>query len=330
MKSAIVFGANGFIGSHVTESLQQAGYQVGAVIRPNVDSTFLTSLGVTLHTLESFSSIHLEQLMKNYDLVYNCTADVTPNKSLPEYNKTQVDLSCVLAQSAHKAGIKRFLQLSTVEVYGKKEGLVDETSALLPKYAFQKSCVDRESALTKISTSTGLEVVLLRPSATFGRRSPFVKMLLAGHADGNFQVLGSGKNKFSGVDTRDIGRAFVFLGSLSSPAKVYLLRAYEHSYLDIKNILDDITETRSSLRALPTLIAYPLATLLERFTPKSKVPFLTRFIVSVASSPGLYNDAKIRREGFTSQYTLRDTLRYILQEKSDITTFSARGESVVA
>jgi len=315
MKKALVFGANGYIGSHVTQSLLEAGYQVGAVIRSAADHSFLASLDVTLHTIDTFTDERLVPLMQSYNLVYNCTADITPNRSLQQYNETQVTLSKTLAHAAHRAGIQRFLQLSTVEVYGEKAALTDESHALKPKFAFQQSCVDRENVLQQVAASTGLEVVILRPTSTFGLRSSFVEMLLNGHAKGTVQVIGSGLNKFSSVDTRDIGRAFAFLGQLDSPEKVYLLRGYEQSYLDIKNVLDDLTATKSRIQSLPVFIAYPLAMILELITPKSKIPFITRFIVSVASFPGLYNDQKIRRAGFETMYTLRDTFSHILDQQ---------------
>ncbi len=327
MKTALIFGANGFIGSHVTQSLAAAGYQVTAVIRPNVDTTFLDTLNVKLQQLESFTSTNLEKLMQEYDLVYNCIADVTPNKTRSDYNKTQVTLTKLLSNAAHAAGIKRFLQLSTVEVYGNTQSLIDESQPLKPHYPFQQSCVDRETILQKIADTTGLDVVILRPSATFGCRSPFVDTLLSGHNNGRFQIIGKGRNKFSSVDARDIGRAFAFLGQLKTPERVYLLRGYEQNYLEIKQLLDDLTQTTSHLQALPTIIAYVLATVLEIITSKPKIPFLTRFIVSVASSPGLYDDKQLRGEGFETQYSLHDTFKNILANQTTNLEFDARDKN---
>lgn len=315
----ILFGANGFIGSHVAEVLATEATSSIACVRRGANTEFLQQLGIKIHTIDNFDHETLCQLMNKDDVIYNCIADVHLHKSLQQYNRTQVGLTETLAKAATAAGVKRFVQLSTVKVYGDTPAhFITEEQTFKPLFDFHQTMIDRESVLLKIANSTGLDLVILRPAGTLGRRSPVLKYFLNAHKKGSFPIIGSGQTKFSAVDTRDIGRAMFFLGNAALDSeKIFLLKGYETSWLDLKTELDQIRGINSKTKSLPVWFAKLLGAIWEKLTPYGKSPFLTRFAAHDATQCLLVDDNRIRKLGFNSKYQLSDTMRYIVQEASE-------------
>jgi nucleoside-diphosphate-sugar epimerase len=245
--------------------------------------------------------------------VVNCTADVRPNQNLDTYRKTQVGLTRELLQAAHIAKANRFMQLSTIEVYGSQPTTpIDEKFTPHPRYAFQQSCLEREQAVIEFCKKTKMEYVIVRPSGTFGKRNSLSEMMVKNHQSGIFQLLGNGRNRFSAIDTRDIGRAFEFLAANPDAAnEIFLIKGYDTCMNDIHKTFDQIIGHNSKRRALPTALAYAIAAIMEMTTPRDKIPMLTRFIVHAMTITKLYDDSKIRRLGFVPKYSLVDTVREI-------------------
>ncbi|MDH5218317.1 MAG: NAD-dependent epimerase/dehydratase family protein, partial [Gammaproteobacteria bacterium] len=171
----VVFGGTGFIGSHVVEALVDAGQDVRCAVRGGSDKDFLLSLGVEIAALEAPScsgfQTNIAEITQGCSIVYNCTADVRLNQTLDEYRKTQVEFTRVLAHAAAVQKGVRFVQLSTIEVYGETPAqAISEDYSCNPIFEFQQSVCEREQVLEEIAKETGLDYVIVRPASTFGRR----------------------------------------------------------------------------------------------------------------------------------------------------------------
>jgi dihydroflavonol-4-reductase len=316
MEKHIIIGGTGFIGSHVAEVLAKQNANCSAIVRQTSDTQFLEKLGIEIIRLDSFVETELSKALQNCDVVYNCIADVHPHKSLNEYNKTQVELTTTIAKAAMKARVNRFVQLSTVEVCGDTPNdFINEDYALKPLFAFQQSMLDREITLKNLVKNQGMELILLRPAGTIGRRSIFMNMFKTAHAKGRFPVIAGGATKSSMIDTRDIGRAMVFLGRQPSlAAQVFVVKGYEASFINIKNAMDKVAGKSTKVQNLPKNMASFLGGILEKITPYGKVPSLTPFIVHVTTQPLLIDDSRLRKLGFTPQYSLMDSIEYVMSE----------------
>lgn len=312
--NVLVFGASGFIGSHVVEALQQAGKNVTCIVRPDSDTRYLKSLDVTCKQVAHFDRNTLTEACTGFPVVYNCTADVRLHKPLSTYRKTQVELTAAIMRAAGQAGCRRFVQLSSIEVYGDMPAhMVDETFPCSPKFPFQQSLVERELLVKQLSSELGMEYVIVRPAATFGRRYRLLDFLLSAYQEGRFPVIGGGGHTMSMVDTRDIGRAMVIVGDNNAAANAtFHVCGYQGNMRDIRDCMDNITGQETRLQNLPVLIANALALALELLLPYSKTPFLTRFAVHATAKQKLFSDARIRKLGYREKYTIKDTFSYIL------------------
>ena len=113
---AAVFGGTGFIGSHVVEQLVSSGHEVTAIVHPSSDRQFLSTLSLNVLPLALDNDRALRLALEGIDVVYNCTARPHPNLSLDEHRDIEVRMARDLALAASDAGVRRFVQLSTIQV----------------------------------------------------------------------------------------------------------------------------------------------------------------------------------------------------------------------
>ncbi|WP_426234023.1 UDP-glucose 4-epimerase family protein [Pseudomonas sp. TWP3-2] len=90
---------------------------------------------------------------------------------LAEFRRVNVDATLNLALQAARAGVKRFIFISSIKVNGEstRPGCVftaDDVPAPVDPYGISK--LEAELGLQALSTTTGMEVVILRPVLVYG------------------------------------------------------------------------------------------------------------------------------------------------------------------
>jgi nucleoside-diphosphate-sugar epimerase len=165
--SILVTGASGFIGSElccVFPTLRRVVRHPEQLVSSNdilissIDST--TSWGNSLIGIDSI--IHLAGLAHN------------PNACDNDYKEVNVNGTLKLAQEAVKAGVSRFVYVSSIVVNGSNS----HDKAFLPSdvpephNSYARSKYEAELGLWDISKKTGLEVVIVRPTLVYGLNAP--------------------------------------------------------------------------------------------------------------------------------------------------------------
>jgi nucleoside-diphosphate-sugar epimerase len=107
-----------------------------------------------------------------YDVVLHLAAIVQQKSRIPEnqYFHINRDLCLNVAFHAKKRGIKQFVYLSTLKVFGSStfgENHYDETSACFPNNAYSKSKLEAEDGLKSLATDNFV-VSVIRPPIVYG------------------------------------------------------------------------------------------------------------------------------------------------------------------
>jgi dihydroflavonol-4-reductase len=320
----LVLGGTGFIGSHIAEQLALAGHEVCCVVRPTSNTRFLGTLGVTRvehdFTNAGAHPSTIVQLIEPGSTVCNCIADTREHLSDDQRRKTEIDLTSALYRAALQAGAARFIQLSTVMIYGfnRPPTPIAEDFTPNPKelhYAFNRIAWDKEQALLQ-QYNPRLPLILLRPANALGKRdSSFLPNLVNSHRFGIFPLVGDGQWRFSCVDARDIGRATTHLLSVElQQPQAYLFKGYDTDWLQLKAALDRALGKQSRAIKLPKWLMMMLATMMEPLQHIGVKPPLSRFSVAVLSNHTLFDDTKIRATGFKPWYSLEESLSDALQK----------------
>ncbi len=301
---AVIFGGTGFIGGHVAEHLDLAGHQVTAAVRETSNTAFLESFGVNVVRIDFSNRAALAEVIKGHDVVYNCTADAQLNSTVHLEAEVEVKLTRTLMEAAASQGASRFVQLSTIVIYDfRSNEPMDESYMSQPEYPIQRLGLERENIVREIGRKTGMTTLILRPASTIGVRDTksFFARLYTAHVNGRYPMIGNGDTKVSLVDTRDIGRAMVWLGTFQKPAHdngIYLLKGFDTTWKQLKRHIDHARGIVAKTVELPGTL-----------TEEQMVQYhLSPFALKTFTVNRLWNDNKIRNLGFETRYSLAEAV----------------------
>lgn len=167
----LVTGASGFVGKSLIAHLLSQGHPVRAAVRSQsteINGAEVVTVG------EIDGDTDWAEALKHVDAVIHLAARVHVMNEhsinpLAEFRKVNVGGTRRLADSAAKAGIKRFIYVSSVKVNGEQTRLpfteLDEPN---PQDAYGISKWEAEQVLNKISVETGMDIVIIRPPLVYG------------------------------------------------------------------------------------------------------------------------------------------------------------------
>lgn len=176
----LITGATGFVGRAVSESALLAGHGVTALVR---NESALLPAAISQIAMGDFQRITdatsdligLKVALSGIDVVIHTAARAHVMHEYHEnpsaiYKLMNVTLTERLAEAAAKAGVKRFVFLSSVKVNGEAtfSQAFTESDTPIPKDAYGQSKWDAEQVLMAIGERTGMEVVILRPPLVYG------------------------------------------------------------------------------------------------------------------------------------------------------------------
>jgi len=172
---SLIIGANGFIGSHLVDSLSGLGHDVTAFDRFRSGPPSYTAAGVTKFTGEFLSRADLELAVQGQDYVLHFLSTTTPAtaESDPTLDvRTNVAQTIELLESCVEAGVKRFYFASTGgAIYGPQaKSLYAETDRALPISPYGIGKLSIEHYLRYFKAKHGLDWVSLRISNPYGTR----------------------------------------------------------------------------------------------------------------------------------------------------------------
>jgi len=178
----LVTGADGFIGSHLTEALVKAGYEVKAFV---LYSSF-NSLGWLDKCLpevkgrfEVFAGdirdpYGVKEAMKGCEAVLHLAALIAipySYHSPDTYVDTNIKGTLNVLQAARELGVKRVIHTSTSEVYGTARFVpITEEHPLQGQSPYSATKIAADQLAHSFYSSFSLPVVILRPFNTYGPR----------------------------------------------------------------------------------------------------------------------------------------------------------------
>ena len=178
----LVTGADGFIGSHLTEALIAAGHDVRAFVQYNS----FNSWGWLDHSpaeiradLDVFAGdvrdLHgVQTAMKGCDTVLHLAALITipySYHSPASYVETNVSGTLNVVQAAHDLGASRVITTSTSEVYGTAQFVpITEDHPLQGQSPYSASKIGADQIALSYHRAFDTPVSVIRPFNTYGPR----------------------------------------------------------------------------------------------------------------------------------------------------------------
>ena len=182
MKKILVTGSDGFIGSHLTEELVRAGYQVKAFVYYNSFNTWgwLDTLpSDVMKNVEIFQGDvrdpnGVKEAMKETAAVFHLAALIAipfSYHSPDTYVDTNIKGTLNILQAAREQDLERVLVTSTSEVYGTAQYVpMDEKHPFQGQSPYSATKRGADRLAESFYRSFQLPVSIVRPFNTFGPR----------------------------------------------------------------------------------------------------------------------------------------------------------------
>ncbi|AOY78164.1 NAD-dependent 4,6-dehydratase LegB [Clostridium formicaceticum] len=224
-KKLLVTGADGFIGSHLTEELIEKGYDVRAFIYYNS----FNSWGWLEHApkeikkdIEIFSgdirdSYGVKEAMKGCDVVFHLAALISipySYHSPNSYIDTNITGTLNILQAAEALSVKKVIHTSTSEVYGTAQYVpISEEHPLQGQSPYAASKIGADQLALSFYNTFSTPVSIIRPFNTYGPRQSaraVIPTIITQIAEGKRKIqLGSLKPTRDFNYIRDTVRGFI-------------------------------------------------------------------------------------------------------------------------
>lgn len=151
MKKILITGKNSYIGNAVEARLKEAGHETDV----------LDMIGDDWKTVD----------FSRYDCVFHVAGiahvkETKQNKQL--YYSVNRELAIETAQKAKNEGVKQFIFLSSMSIYGKETGKITINNLPKPKTNYGKSKLQAEQNILPLSDEN-FKVCVLRPPMIYGK-----------------------------------------------------------------------------------------------------------------------------------------------------------------
>lgn len=231
MGKAVVTGGAGFIGSNLTDSLVERGYEVHVIDSLIAGHREHVNKKATLHVLDITDLAAIEPVFKGAKYVFHLAALPRVQYSIEypaETHATNVTGTQNVLIAAQKAGVKKVVYSASSSAYGdqKKLPLVESMEAM-PKSPYGLHKYVGELYCRVWSEVYGLPTVSLRYFNVYGPRNSsegayalVIAKFLRQRAEGNpLTVTGDGKQTRDFTHVRDVVRANILAAESSKVGK---------------------------------------------------------------------------------------------------------------
>lgn len=179
MQKVLVTGADGFIGSHLTEMLLEKGYSVRALSYYNSfnDWGWLNNLkhpNLEIVTGDIRDPFLCDHITKDIDTIFHLAALIAIPYSYiapSSYVDTNIKGTLNICQAAKNNAVKKILITSTSEVYGTAQYVpINESHPKQPQSPYSATKIGADAIAMSFYNAFDLPVVLVRPFNTYGPR----------------------------------------------------------------------------------------------------------------------------------------------------------------
>jgi nucleoside-diphosphate-sugar epimerase len=332
-KRILVTGASGFIGGHVCEALTRTADRVAvrAMVRASSDVRQLDGLDVELCEADLSDPVSLERACAGVDLIVHTAAAVGSFGEWKHFHEVGVLGTERLIYAAERAGVRRFVHISSIAAYGLREHErpltedcpFDEQPQGWNHYVREK--VLSEQTLWRAHAAKRIQATVLRPSVVIGARdrnaiprmADLLRLPIAalpGRADHHFPVVTIDDCVDAIVravaDERAIGRAYNVSGQ--RPIRLHEIYGYvaRHARLAPPKLY------------LPTAMMIPAVGAFEgvwKLLGKSGEPIATRIAIVVSGYDYAIDTTRLQRElGWRARDEYEDAVIAALAEPSSV------------
>lgn len=317
-KTVLVTGADGFIGSHLTEMLVKEGCKVKALSQYNSFNYWGWLEQVNcLSEIEVLSGDirdphYCNHITKDVEIVFHLAALIAIPYSYvapTSYVDTNVTGTLNICQAAKDNGCEKVIHTSTSEVYGTALYVpIDEKHPLQPQSPYSASKIGADNMAMSFYNAFDLPLTIARPFNTYGPRQSaraVIPTIISQIADGNKEIqVGdlSPTRDFNYVT--DTCRGFIAIAESDKSVgeTINIGSNFEISINDTFEMIKKVMNSDVSFVVDPKRIRPDKSEVQRLWCDNTKINSLTGFVPEIGIEEGLKKTA----EWFTRSENLKN------------------------
>ncbi len=314
MKNILVTGAGGFIGYHLSNDLVDRGYNV-----TGIDLHYPKPVGDRLPRFQpkvgDFRNQKLmSELLEGVDVVFHlASAHLQISLDESEYWDVNVHSLPSLLELAQSKGVKRFVHVSSVGVYGNLTTIpADEETACHPLSTYGETKLAGEQKVKEFALANDFPVVIIRPAWVYGPGCPRTQKIYRALSKGRFLMIGKGENLRHPIYIKDMVDAFCLAMEKDEAVGELFIVGGEHA-ITTNELIDGFSQAldipKPKLK-IPYELGVILASTLETvFKLLKKEPPMSRRTLEFFQSNNAFDISKAKSKlGFEPHYSFVDGL----------------------
>lgn len=316
---ALVTGATGFVGYHVTKALVEQGIQVSVLVRPTSDLSALAEMPVKPIVGSLADEPALGRSVRDMDLLFHVAADYrlwVPNyRAMHDVNVTG---TIRLLRAASAAGVSRIVYTSSAVTVACNDGRPGTESDFMPlgscRSAYQRTKVVAEQAVWRL-IEEGAPITIVNPSTPIGshdrRPTPtgklivdFLNQRLPAYLDA----------RFNWVSVEDVAAGHWLAAVKGRIGDRYILGNQNWTLGQFLSLLAEVSDLPAPRTRIPYSVAYAAGMIGEAIAKLSRrEPRASLDGVRMARDPMQYDSSKAVRELGFSQSSVRYAVKEAVQ-----------------
>ncbi len=319
---ALVTGATGFIGSHLTEVLSDKGFTVRALVRESSRTELLERLGIERAVGDVTNVESLKAAAAGCDIVFH-TAALVGEWGAPEdfYNINVLGMKNMI-DAAEAAGVHRFIDVSSVSVHGYAgfDKDTEESPYVITGILYSDTKMEAEKLLWEAHAQGRIEATSIRPAMVWGSRDRvfFIKLINL-IAKRRFVFIDNGDHIAGLTHVRNVCDALLRSAqNQNAVGKAFIVTDdCETKYRDVVEKLCGELGLRMPKLSISRNTAATLADLSEKWARKRKsktAPILTRMGVACIGNDLSFDISRIKTTiGYAPKYSFPQAIPEFIQ-----------------
>ena len=269
----LVTGATGFLGHTLCPYLVERGYQLRAFVRPSSSWGFLRPLGVELAWGDVREATAVRAATAGCRAVVHAAGKFRFWGRREDFFSVNLEGTRNALEAAHRAGVEKFIYISTIAVIGvPRTGVtIDEGYPPSPRDDYQRSKLEAERLTLRYHRAHNLPALALRPGAFYGPGGhyAFNRLFFADPLKGLPMQVHGGRHVSFPTYVRDVAQGVDLALRRGRPGEIYNISGRSLSHREINSVVDRLLGYRIRRLDAPAWAMLALArvwTWLSRFT----------------------------------------------------------------
>ena len=234
----LIVGGTGFIGGHLAEYFFQEGEISKGVFRKGSHLRIMDQCGIQCLEADLLERDSLHEALEMANVVYNLASPTPDHDGQGDFLEVNTKGLRNLLEEAEEHGVKDFVHLSTLDVFGfkkKRIGAADEAVMGAPAHPYQKAKLQAETLIQEFSKKGGeMRLKLVRAAKATGPRDITLALPILRMIEGGSVVLPyGGGSVMSFTHPRDVAKALYRVATSGEGGKTYQVKSFDCAIEDL-------------------------------------------------------------------------------------------------